>query len=75
MLAYQATVEKILKVLTVDSKDVRKADWNNKEVGDVSSSCRRILAFHDEKEHICSINPARRGGSNAPISFEIPFYF
>ncbi|KAG5635353.1 hypothetical protein DXG03_005443, partial [Asterophora parasitica] len=26
-----ATVEKILKVLTVDGKDIRKADWNNKE--------------------------------------------
>ncbi|KAI0956499.1 hypothetical protein AcV7_006886 [Taiwanofungus camphoratus] len=27
-----ATVEKIYKVLTVDQKDVRKADWNNKEI-------------------------------------------
>jgi hypothetical protein len=68
-------VEKILKVITVDNKDVRKVDWNNKEVGDVLSSCRKILIFHDEKEHICSINPARRGGSNAPISFEILFSF
>ncbi len=28
----QATVEKVYKVLTVDSKDVRKAEWTNKEV-------------------------------------------
>ena len=28
----QATVEKVLKTLTVDGKDIRKADWNNKEV-------------------------------------------
>ncbi|KAG6864089.1 hypothetical protein C0991_012565 [Blastosporella zonata] len=27
-----ATVEKVLKVLTEDNKDVRKAEWNNKEV-------------------------------------------
>ncbi|KAG5635480.1 hypothetical protein H0H81_011083 [Sphagnurus paluster] len=27
-----ATVEKILKVLTVDGKDIRKAEWNNKEI-------------------------------------------
>ncbi|KAJ6570249.1 P-loop containing nucleoside triphosphate hydrolase protein [Mycena vulgaris] len=26
------TVEKILKLLTVDGKDVRKGDWNNKEI-------------------------------------------
>ncbi|KAH7919372.1 hypothetical protein BV22DRAFT_1075321 [Leucogyrophana mollusca] len=27
-----ATVEKVLKALTVDSKDVRKVDWSNKEI-------------------------------------------
>ncbi|KAJ7454837.1 P-loop containing nucleoside triphosphate hydrolase protein [Mycena latifolia] len=27
-----ATVEKILKLLAVDGKDVRKGDWNNKEI-------------------------------------------
>ena len=27
-----ATVEKVLKVLTVDQKDARKAEWTNKEV-------------------------------------------
>jgi len=30
--ASQATIEKIYKVLTVDEKDVRKAEWTNKEV-------------------------------------------
>lgn len=29
---FQTIVEKIYKVLTVDNKDVRKVDWNNKEV-------------------------------------------
>lgn len=32
MLRYQATVEKIYKCLTEDNKDVRKGEWNNKEV-------------------------------------------
>ncbi|TFK98011.1 P-loop containing nucleoside triphosphate hydrolase protein [Pterulicium gracile] len=32
-----ATVEKILKTITVDEKDVRKVDWNNKEVDIVNS--------------------------------------
>jgi obg-like ATPase 1 len=31
-MAAQATVEKVYRVLTVDEKDVRKADWTNKEV-------------------------------------------
>lgn len=30
--ARQAIVEKILKTLTVDNKDIRKGDWTNKEV-------------------------------------------
>jgi hypothetical protein len=29
---FKAVVEKILKVLTVENKDIRKAEWNNKEV-------------------------------------------
>jgi hypothetical protein len=28
----KATVEKIMKVLAVDGRDARKAEWNNKEV-------------------------------------------
>ncbi|KAF9243559.1 P-loop containing nucleoside triphosphate hydrolase protein [Melanogaster broomeanus] len=32
-----ATVEKVLKTLTVDSKDVRKGDWTNKEIEVVNS--------------------------------------
>lgn len=31
-LVCQATVEKILKTLTVDKKDIRKGEWTNKEV-------------------------------------------
>ncbi len=29
---FQATVEKVLKCLNEDKKDVRKGDWTNKEV-------------------------------------------
>lgn len=40
-------MEKILKVLTVDEKDVRKAEWNNKEVrvylGLLTSSILRCI--------------------------------
>ncbi|KAL9714280.1 hypothetical protein Ac2012v2_002593 [Leucoagaricus gongylophorus] len=32
-----ATIEKIYKVLTVDEKDVRKAEWTNKEIDVVNS--------------------------------------
>ncbi|KAH9925521.1 cytoplasmic protein, partial [Fomitopsis serialis] len=38
-----ATVEKIQKVLTVDEKDVRKADWTNKEV-DVVNGLQLLTA-------------------------------
>ncbi|KAI0782322.1 P-loop containing nucleoside triphosphate hydrolase protein [Abortiporus biennis] len=38
-----ATVEKIYKVLTVDNKDVRKADWNNKEI-DVVNGLQLLTA-------------------------------
>jgi len=41
-LYFKVVVEKILKVLTVENKDIRKADWNNKEVHNLSS----ILYFH-----------------------------
>ncbi|KAG6882038.1 hypothetical protein C0993_012141, partial [Termitomyces sp. T159_Od127] len=52
-----ATVEKILKTLTVDNKDVRKAEWTNKEVG-TSFRFRRIISLRflsDEKELIARI--------------------
>lgn len=38
-----ATVEKIYKVLTVDNKDVRKADWTNKEI-DVVNGLQLLTA-------------------------------
>ncbi|KAA1467428.1 hypothetical protein DENSPDRAFT_862990 [Dentipellis sp. KUC8613] len=38
-----ATVEKILKTLTVDNKDVRKGEWNNKEI-DVVNSLQLLTA-------------------------------
>ena len=39
MLSSQATVEKVLKFISEDKKDVRKGDWSNKEV----SSTRFLL--------------------------------
>jgi hypothetical protein len=41
----KATVEKVLKALSADNKDARKAEWNNKEVSFISRSS------HDDKEH------------------------
>jgi len=38
-----ATVEKVLKTLTVDAKDIRKADWNNKEI-DVVNGLQLLTA-------------------------------
>ncbi|KAF9533723.1 P-loop containing nucleoside triphosphate hydrolase protein [Crepidotus variabilis] len=37
------TIEKIYKVLTVDNKDIRKAEWNNKEI-DVVNSLQLLTA-------------------------------
>ncbi|KAF8899877.1 P-loop containing nucleoside triphosphate hydrolase protein [Gymnopilus junonius] len=38
-----AIVEKVLKTLTVDSKDIRKAEWNNKEI-DVINGLQLLTA-------------------------------
>ncbi|KAJ3767757.1 P-loop containing nucleoside triphosphate hydrolase protein [Lentinula raphanica] len=38
-----ATIEKVLKVMTVDQKDVRKHDWNGKEI-DVVNSLQLLTA-------------------------------
>ena len=56
----QATVEKVLKVLTVDSKDARKAEWTNKEVS--------ALPFSEVMKKSIARNPAHREGSNAPTT-------
>ena len=63
-----ATVQKIYDVLTKENKDVRKVEWNNKEV------CIQFLAITFAADSFVMIkstdaryNPARRGGSNAPL--------
>jgi hypothetical protein len=38
LMGSKATVEKIYKALSVESKDVRKVDWSNKEVRSILSS-------------------------------------
>lgn len=48
----QATVERVLKVLSEENKDVRKAEWSNKEVN--IHPCQPFLPFRfgDEKERL-----------------------
>jgi len=55
---FQATVEKILKCLGEDKKDVRKGDWTNKEVRlDFPSPSPTFLVL-DDKEHVARIKPS-----------------
>jgi len=65
----QATVEKIYKVLTVDGKDIRKAEWNNKEV-----SLNLLRIPHEEKEH-CSITQLVEEGVTPQQTIENKFTF
>jgi obg-like ATPase 1 len=65
LILSQGTAEKVLKTLTVDAKDVRKADWSNKEVSTPQMIQYLSSIHYDEKEHYAR-NPARRRGSNAP---------
>lgn len=63
-LGYKATIEKIYKTLTEDQKDVRKADWTNKEVSFALFLTESVFSFLlvlycDEKERKARINPAR----------------
>ncbi len=64
-----ATVQKIYEVLTKENKDVRKVDWNNKEVRvDVLMFLYCTFFFScDDKERLCSITQLVEGGSNAPL--------
>lgn len=57
-----ATVEKILHTIKDEGRDVRKAEWNNKEVRD-----NVLFYFSGRQRAFARINPARRGGSNAPL--------
>lgn len=54
-----ATTERILAVLREEGKDVRKAEWNNKEV-------RRVFFLsmnsQEDKEHVCSITQLVEAG-------------
>jgi hypothetical protein len=70
---FQATVEKVLKCLSEDQKDARKGDWTNKEVGLLIILPGRLLFpfFEMTKSVLLESNPARRGGSNAPIALEM----
>ena len=76
---FQATVEKVLKCLNEDKKDVRKGDWTNKEVNHLISLppalpfplVHSLLVM--TKSMLLESNPAHRGGSNAPHAFEINF--
>lgn len=52
---FQATVEKIHKVLTVDNKDIRKAEWNNKEASPHIHLFVRFLCVCMTKKSFSSI--------------------
>jgi hypothetical protein len=75
----QATVEKVLKCLNDDKKDVRKGDWTNKEVSRSSYSpfFPPVPFVHSflvmRKSALLESNPAHRGGSNAPFAVEMIF--
>lgn len=58
-----ATVEKILHVIAEEGRDVRKAEWNNKEVscGSCDVSCRTTKSISLELTQLVE------AGSNAPI--------
>lgn len=75
-----AIIEKIYNVLTKENKDVRKVDWNNKEVRQHPYSPFEFdslaapfitgvlsVLFYDDKEHLSSITQLVDGGSNAPL--------
>ena len=74
-------MEKILKVLTVENKDIRKADWNNKEVHNMSFyTLFPLLPLPkffplDEKEPMCSITQLVEEGVTPQYSFEIDLSF
>ena len=74
----KAITERILHVLKEEGKDVRKVDWNNREVSERPnyrdrspySLLQASIFFPSSWVMIKSTfarNPARRGGSNAPI--------
>ena len=44
-LLLQATVEKVLKCISEDNKDVRKGEWGNKEVSTRENVFSPILHF------------------------------
>jgi hypothetical protein len=75
---FQATVEKVLKCLSEDKKDVRKGDWTNKEVSPLTYfPASSIPIVHSllvmRKSAWLESNPAHRGGSNAPFALEMIF--
>ena len=61
-----AITERILAVLTEEGKDVRKAEWNNKEVRIDCHFLGSLRFIGRQRAHLLD-NPARRGGSNAPL--------
>ncbi len=60
------TVEKVLKVLTVDEIDVRKHDWSNKEV-----SNSLLLGLYDEKELYARLTQLVEEGVTPHYSYEM----
>lgn len=79
----KATVEKVLKTIKDDQKDVRKAEWTNKEVSTMfsiflslcSPSCPIFFLFsYDDKEHTARITQLVEEGVTPQYSSERVVY-
>jgi hypothetical protein len=74
---YQATVEKVLKFLGEDKKDVRKGDWTNKEVSLLTSPLSRPFLVHSFPEMTKSMlleTQLIEAGVTPQQAFEISFF-
>lgn len=70
----QATVEKVLKTISEDNKDVRKGTWNAKEVGAFLYCLFYIMYwFCDEKEQLLETQLVEEGVT-PQHSFEITLF-
>lgn len=67
-----ATVERILKVLTEDNRDVRKGTWSNKEVSRVPITHYRMINAYTADKPSSSRSGSRRNTPNEKMFFSEP---
>lgn len=70
----KATTEKVLKMLSEENKDVRKAEWTNKEVCSIPPTCpkRRSPAFQVDVWNAHPFNSGRHFRSQSQCFFVQP---